>query len=166
MADPPAATNPLTPVYKALWTILEAGDDFPDLVAVGNRLKNVDGHGTPLKHGAQAADFPAVYIELVSGLFVNDWTNSGAHVKKKFNIKAVTGNMQVDDVLYLEWAIFDAMSNWKSTLTALKWDEKVYVKHCAIGGDNENTTKERELTRSETGWATILSGEVWMYFSK
>jgi hypothetical protein len=157
-------SNPIGQVYSALWELLTDNDPFCILVPVGCRLKNVGGIGNPLKRAAQVADFPATYIEPVDGLTVKDWTNTEGHVKKRFRIKIATGNAQVDTLLELEWVIFACVAGWEAKMAPLEWKSKAgYVKHCGVY-EQEETIRERELTRSETGWATVWDGEIWMEF--
>jgi hypothetical protein len=159
-------TNPLQPVHKAIWTLLEANTAFTTLVSVSNRLKSVGSAGKAGKDQAKYADFPMVLVDPMDGLFVADFTNTDSDVVKTFSIKVATGNSQTDAMLELEWVIFVAISNWRTTMEALSWCSKTkYVKHVTLS-NHEETLKERELTRSETGWATVLIVEVKMNFAR
>jgi len=161
-----SATNPLAAVHTALWKLLTDNAAFRALVPTGCRIKNVGTATAGEKRAAQAADFPATLIEPVDGLAVADWTNTDGHIKKRFRVKVATGNRQIDDAMELEWVVFCAMSAWETTMTALSWRGHTgYVKHVGIY-EHEETLKERDLTRLETGWATVWDGEVWMFFAR
>jgi len=153
-------SNPITPVRDSLWTLLEASTAFTTLVPVGNRIKL----SSAPKRGSQFSDFPCVTIEPESGLTVKDWTNTDAELKKIFRVKVATGDTDADKLEELQWVIFVALKDWEATMAALSWNGRTkYVKHCGVY-DIKETLDERELTRTETGWATVWAGEVWLSF--
>jgi hypothetical protein len=153
-------TNPITPVRDSLWTLLEANTAFTTLVPVGNRIKLSDAP----KRGAQFSDFPCVTIEPNKGLTVKDWTNTDADLRKIFRVKIATGDGDPDKQEELEWVIFVALKDWETTMAALSWNGHTgYVKHCGVY-DQEETLRERDLTVTETGWATVWEGECWLSF--
>lgn len=158
-----ATTNPIQPVFAALWQILEDNAAFAAIVPVGCRLKNVGSSGNPLVAGSQAGDFPRVLIEPADGLSTIDWSNTDCVVKKRFQIKVATGNRQTDDAFELEWIVIAAMSSWRTRLEALTWQGLSYVRHLGVY-KHEESEEERKLTKKETGWSVAYDGEVWMEF--
>jgi len=155
-----SVTNPISQVRDSLWAMLEACTAFTTLVPIGCRIKLSDAP----KRASQYADFPCVTIEPETGLTVKDWTNTDAELKKIFRVKVATGDTDSDTKDELEWVIFVALKNWETTMAALSWNGHTgYVKHCGLY-DQKETLDERELTRTETGWATVWVGEVWLSF--
>ena len=155
-----SVSNPLSQVRDAIWQLLEANTAFTALVPVGNRIKLANAP----KRGSQYADFPCVTIEPVEGISVRDWTNTDAEIRKGFRIKVATGDTDSDKLDALTWQIFFALKNWETTMQALSWNGSTgYVKYCGLS-EHDETLNERELTRTETGWATVWVGEVWMSF--
>ena len=162
-----SVTDPITPVRPALWAILEAEPAFSTtLVPIGNRLKDATSRGNPRKPSVQPADFPSMVIEPVDGIFTNDFSSTCGDVTKKYLIKLATGKWNPDKITEIEWVIFAAMSGWKAILGELSWRGKIgYVTHCAVY-DFSETTKEKEQTRLESGWAAVLGIEVRMHFDR
>ena len=161
-----AETNPINQVFLALWDLLESSTEFAALVPEMNRIKYIGGSRDPLKHRASPADFPMVCIKPTGGIGQSHDTNTHGTLAKTFTIKCCTGDKRTDKYLFdLEWAVFRALHDWNATMEALTWDDEQFVKACEIM-QHEDTLKEKELSRDETGWATIWQGQVLMAFDQ
>jgi len=158
--------SPAKLVFDGLWAMLEASPVFRALVPASLRLKQIGGAGDALKHGAQAADFPATMIVPVGGLTVRDWDSDGGHIKKRFRIKIATGEKQADHAIALEWEVFTIMAGWQAGLESLSWKGQTgFVKYCAVSEQIEEIG-DQDMTYGETGWSVAWDGEVWMWIPK
>jgi len=161
-----AYTNPIEQVFDGLWEILEDSAEFDALVPVGpRRVKYIGGSRDPMIHGSTPSDFPQVCIEPVGGFSQAEWTSNSGKMKKTFQVKIATGDKRLDyKIFQVEWAIYRAMSNWRAVMSSLTWKGKAFVDHVGVY-DHEETLKEREMSRGDTGWSTVWTGEVWMHFT-
>lgn len=163
MAD---ATDPLSLVYTALWSMLEAHTALTDLVPIGNRVKYENFLAIPNKDVLQNADVPEVGIAPTGSLYDLQISSSSSRLTERYEAVLVTGDSQLAQVgtfLPVKWEILRAFTGWESVLMALTWESKVFVKLVKMGSVLD--TFARDLERGITGWVSLLRFDVTMVFS-
>ena len=171
--------DPFTLTYSAIWEILEASEDFCEMVPVKNRIKYVeDGDSTqpsrePDKRSHQPADYPQVTVIAKGGPTDHYWSSSGSRVGIVFEIWVYTGDKRLCylkggkyyGLLPLQWTILRAMMDWKTYTASLSWrGETGFVTHFAphTRKDSLNIATPAEPTPS--GWYLTLEGKADMHF--
>ena len=124
------ATNPITQVHDALWTLLEANGNFTASVEASNRIEFTGGVRNPRKDTHASSDFPEVRIVPLSTETHLQRTSNGSSLVKTFAIQVLVGDQQADTIYDLEWEIYRALEPWQATLGVLTWNSKKYVKLC------------------------------------
>lgn len=159
------ATDPFTLVYSALWDMLEANAEFADMVKVGNRIRfDIEKRGV-LKPDVSTADLPEVILTTFGGSLNLIDTSSSSKVTRFYQIVISTGDLRLAEYLNpLEWAIFRAMVGWRTTLGALRWKDKSFVKRANVTTGSEGES-DPERNRGIKGWSALWTIEVEMHFA-
>ena len=159
-------TDPITQVYDALWTLLEAGNDFQELVKSGNRIKLTSRDRSPFKDNLGSADVPEVTILPMGATVAHQHrSTSGSSLSQGFQIRVATGEQNLHTLVFpLKWAIYKAMADWATVLTALTWKGVTYVVHCRLA-DAADGISEVDIARGITGWTVLWQCNVEMWFS-
>jgi len=156
--------DPITQVYYALWSLLEAHEPLAQLVKVGNRIKFSGATRDPVKAEVSDADLPELRIVPVSSTPHLQRTSNASSILKRLRIEVSTGDQRVDAGLFaMEWEIYRALSTWAATLTALTWNSKKYVR-LARPVTVQDGTAQADLERGIRGWAAVWECEVEMWF--
>lgn len=153
--------DPITKLHEALWTLLEAHTPFTALVAESNRIKYTSSTG-PYKQNLVVADMPEVRIVPVSTTPHLQRTSNGSSLVKRFEVQVKVGSIYVANLYELEWEIYRALATWATTLQALKWNDKVFVKLCrptSISEDRDTSPKGGSI-----GWSCVWACEAEMWF--
>lgn len=162
MAD---ATDPLSLVYMALWSMLEAHTPLTDLVPIGNRVKYMNFLQSYPKDVLSDADVPEIGIAPTGSNYGLQVTSNGTQLVERYEAILVTGDSQLAQTgtfLPIKWELLRAFAGWQAALNALTWESKTFVKLLKI--PNVLDTFAKELERGITGWASLLQFEVTMFF--
>ena len=158
------SSDPFSLVHNALWTLLERHKGFTDLVKSGNRIKFTGANRAPIKDPILTADLPEVRVTPVGGASQVQMTSSSTKVIKKWSVQVSTGDQRVDAVMFpVEWEILRALNDYVSTLTALQWNSKPFVKLCRVTDISEGVSQQ-DLNRGIKGWSVVWACEVQMWF--
>ena len=158
--------EPFTMVYDALWAMLEANEDFTDLVPVGNRIKYGNDNRSPEKDEILNSDLPEVRIVPVGVTPQPRRTSTSSAVLKRFAIQITSDTRGIHDTFHpIEWQIFKSLVDWITVLSALRWNEKRFAVKCTFmtapeGLHVSSATDKRGIT----SWATVWQCEVEMFF--
>ena len=157
------ATDPLSLVYNAFWEMLEAYDGFADLVKVGNRIKFAGDVRDADKR--REGDKPMVGILAGGGVPQLEATSSSTFLTLTYTVLLITGDQRLDAELYpLTWAIFRAISTWRTKLCALLWNEKIFVTDAWPTGYTEDLLAGAEM-HGIKGWTARWSYQVRTHFT-
>lgn len=156
--------DPLSTLYDALWTMLEAHSGFTDLVRIGNRVKFAGEMRDPEKSMVLSADRPTVGILAEGGLPHLEATSNASFLTARFQIIVITGDLRLDEELYpVTWEIYGAMTRWHTALTALTWNGKTFV-HLGRPTNFVETPVE-VVNQGIRGWVGKWTYEVEMHFT-
>ena len=161
-----ATTNPLTQVYEAFWTLLEANSGFTSLVSVGNRIKYTGEGRNPEKRGAQASDYPRVRIRESAGKVTLSKSSNSTFYVKQYEIQVATGDQEYTSMHDVEFQILRAMADWYDTMSALQWtvDSSYFAKNCHLL-DTRQMLDNKEQNQNIRGWSTVWACTVDMWFN-
>jgi hypothetical protein len=145
--------------------MLEARADFVGLVREGNRIRfDSSSDRSPIKGNVSTADLPEVILTSVGGTLNLIDTSSTSKVTRIYQFIISTGDLRLSEYLLpVEWAIFRAMANWRTELTALEWNGRRFVKHLRVTTGSEGESNP-ELNRGIKGWSALWTIEVDMHF--
>jgi hypothetical protein len=162
-----SASNPLTAVYNALWTLLEQHRGFTALVRPGNRIKFAGARRDPMKAEICEGDLPEVRLTCTGGSAQIQRTSSSGSITKRFEVQIATGDQRLEydaGVLAVEWEVLKAMHGWRAVLGALIWEDKAFVKTCKLLDVRVGVT-DTDLNRGIKGWSAVWACEVEMWFA-
>ncbi len=161
------ASNPLTAVYDALWTLLEAHAPLTALVKTANRIKFTGEAANPDKQEILTADLPYIRLICTGGSPHIQRTSNSGSLTKRFEVQIATGAQGLNataGLLAVEWEVLRAMHGWQAVLGALTWQSKAYVKLCKPLEIAEALTNI-DLNQGIKGWAAVWGCEVEMWFT-
>lgn len=110
--------DPFIQVHDAIWAALEADNsvnDFPSLVAVGNRIKYTGADRSPEKRQHAAADFPDVRLKPRGGPYFSPGRGASSRTTflvKRWSLEIATGDQRVDGderLFAIQWAALQAI---------------------------------------------------------
>jgi hypothetical protein len=161
--------NPLRQVHDAFWELLEAGSAFAALVPAGNRIKYDDLEAAtkqqPEKDNIAPADTPEVCVRRI-GTKPNLYLDSTeAMVTMRFAILVSTGRFTQRILDEVEWAIFEAMKDWRTHLESLTWGGTTFVRSC-LSLETGSTLDDNLLNRGMRGWSARWHCQVVCVFSR
>lgn len=153
--------DPLTQVYKSIWSILEAESSFTDLVKPGNRIKYFD-KTQPEKKEAQYADTPEVELLPIPMEMNIPNTNLHSRLTADYELIIRSGSNRLNAQLFpLEWVITkilfsaaDENFSTKATAAGVVWNMTYVRKFRIMDGNPTNT--DIELTRGKRSWCTRM----------
>lgn len=159
------AENPLTKVYDALWSLVEAHPEVDNIVRLGNRVKyNSATDRRPKKSSVSTADLPELSLVSEGGTLRIKNTTSSTKLVRRYSWIISTGDWRVNHYLYqVEWMIICAMCDWDSVVSALQYDGANFVKRT----DVVNITEGMTLPAGQeaiSGWTSLWSCEIEMHF--
>lgn len=160
--------DPFSQVFDALWTLVESSSRVTNLVSAGNRIKfNSTTDRGPVKRNAQDADYPELELLFTDVTGNLRDSSSSTMCRRQYQFGIAVGDLRANDkLLPLEFALFAALTNWKTILTTLEWPEDSgwrFVKDCNIVSSTagiEAVPKNRGIT----GWTSLWTVEVRMDF--
>jgi hypothetical protein len=156
-------TNPISQVYAGIWTMLEANSDFTSLVRAGNRIKYVDGNMAATKQTLSDNDTPQVAV-MPLGLSPHlDKSSSTSYLGTLWSIELVSGTVKTETLSQLDWAIYRAMADWRTHLSALTWNSRTFVSLFRPMKVDNDFELRRKL-RVPEGWNALWTGECQMWF--
>lgn len=161
----PAPDNPFTLVYDALWRLVQQNPAFTESVPEGNRIRYDNPFDrSPVKKNVGAADLPELVL-VADTLSANiHATSSSSKVVRQYKWMMATGDFRYSEFLaQLEWQVFTAMCDWQSTLAALCWREKTFVKRADLLSGAAGVS-DLNLNRGIAGWSAIWRVELEMHF--
>jgi len=159
--------TPFNMVFNALWGMAEDSPTLTELVKVGNRIKfNQETNRDPIKENVQAADLPELTLLVLGGSEVNLHSSScGSVITRDYSWVMSTGDLRYTHFLGpVEWALWCAMANWQTALSALTWNEKPFVINANITNVTSGFTTV-ENNRGIKGWSSIWGCSVGMTFT-
>lgn len=151
-------TNPIRVVYQAIWSMLEGHSDFATLVGAEKRVKYT---GTLIqateKDTLTQADFPYVRVVAV-GLrpHIEETSNSSA-LTILWKVEVSSGSRQSATLFGVEWAIYEALANWRTYFVGLTMDGDGYTVDCRPAAVR-TTLGDPEVDRGTRGWSSIWAG--------
>lgn len=158
--------NPFSMIHDAIWELLERRTEFSDLVRHGNRIKYTsDTNRDPEKREVASADVPEVRILPTAWQPHLQRTSNSSTGWIEFSIQLASGDWRANKfILPVMWAVWRAMSNWKSVIGNKTWNNEGFVIHlrpndAAVGVSDIN------LDRGINGWSTIWSCRVELVFA-
>lgn len=166
-ANPPAALNPFSLVYSALWDLATRSPAVAALVREGNRIRFDDeSNRGPLKGTIAPADTPELAL-MVRSLSANlRATSSTSSCVRQYAWMVSTNDLRYTQLLSpLEWALFCAMDGWPTALGALRWADKAFVKRVQLSGGSTGLS-DAEQNRGIRGWSAVWSVDVEMHFEE
>jgi hypothetical protein len=157
--------DPISQVYDALWSMVEASPALADMIKTGNRIKYSGENRDPQKPEISDADMPELQIISVGTSPGLSRTSSGSSILKRFRVQVSTGDQRLDSGLYaIEWELYRAFVDWATTLKSLTWNSKAYVIK-ALPVSVQDGKSNNELQRGIRGWISLWECEVEMWFS-
>ena len=156
--------NPFTQVYDALWTQVLAHERLQDLVKPVTYAHSGQAVN-PLKDVVQHADLPELILsnEGTTGGNLHA-TSSTTDIQRAYAFTINTGDFRVNEKLHqIEWFLFCALTNWRSVLSALTWNEKPFVTKAQLLDVSEGLSMP-DRNRGILGWSAIWKCEVSMVF--
>lgn len=162
------ATDPLSLVYMALWSMLESHSGFTGLVVVGNRVKYDKFLQVPTKDSLQDADVPEVGVVPIGSTYGLQITSNGTKLVERYETGLMTGKTrlaQVGAFLPIKWEVLRAFSGWEAVLKALTWKSEKFVKLLKVNDVVDTLLgKEHPFSRGMAGWVSMMRFEVTMFF--
>jgi hypothetical protein len=158
--------NPFDQVFSALWTLAEASRPLKELVKVGNRIKfNQDDSRDPLKQQVADADLSELILTSEGITAINmHATSCSSMIARQYSWMITTGDYRISYRLNpLEWALYCAMTDWKSVLGSLKWNDYDFVKDMNFVSASEGLS-DATRNRGIKGWSALWSCNVKMHF--
>lgn len=152
-------------IYGALWDLAETSVPLTSLVAIGNRVrfdstKNVD----PIKREITQSDLPELMLVATGGSGNLMETSSSSRFNRTYDWLLATGDLSMTQkLLPVEFALWCALHEWKSVVTALTWNGQPFVKRVSLNSVNNGFT-DPERNRGIRGWSAIWSCEVETHF--
>jgi len=159
----PDVDNPFNAVVSTLWDLALAHTRLAALVKVGNRIR-YDQSELGAKETVQPADLPELALlsnGIIAGNLHADSTN--AMLKRRYTFQITTGTYKIETLNVVEWYLICALTDWQSALTALKWNNKTFVKNCNIASVDDGFSNA-ELNRGIKGWSALWSCEIDFWF--
>lgn len=156
-------------VYNALWTILEASSSFTTAVHADNRIKYTDtSDREPDRHTSTYKDFPAVRIRPL-GLGPHAHRTSNSSMKSlRWAIDVFSGEQRlaedVDAIADVDDAIYNAMVNWKTTMSTFTHAAHGFVVPWCGMLEAETGLTQDEYQTTQRGWKTVWIGETDVWF--
>ena len=166
MNDAPLV-NPFSLVYDALWGLAMRHRDLAARVKPGNRISFGDFVvPDPLKPKIAPADLPELVLTVRNMSAVLHNTSSTSMCTRNYAWMISSGDYRYNQVLSgLEWALFVAMSGWRTTITGLRWKDKSFCKRVVLSGGPTGLSNA-ELNRDIHGWSAIWAIDVEMHFDQ
>jgi len=156
--------NPLVLVYDALWDCLEAYPLLDTLVKTSNRIRFDQDKSGPLKSNIQHGDLPEIVLVSEGGSANTHASSCHAKLVRQYAWMVSTGDFRINRLLYqAEWAVFSAMINYTSALSALTWFDEHFVKRTDLLDITEGVS-DAEKNRGIQGWSSVWRCEVEMFF--
>ena len=161
-----APQNPFGMVHTTLWEMLLRHPSFVADVKERNRIRfDSKTDRDPIKSQIQAGDLPEVCI-VADTLTANlHSTSNTSMITRQYAVMIATGDYRYSEFLArVEWEVFVALLDWRKRLTALKWNDKGFVKRANLlsGGAGLSDPK---LNRNIVGWSATWRVEVEMHFA-
>lgn len=158
------ADDPMSMVYDALWELAEAWTPLTSLVKVGNRIKFSGDNRDPVKRQVSDADLPELVLGCTAFSPHMLRTSCGSSMDVTFEWMISAGDQRLDAALFpVVWELHRAMIGWMEVLAALTWKSKQFVKLTRALTGNVGMSNP-ELNRGITGWSSIWSCELQMWF--
>jgi hypothetical protein len=161
-----ATTNPFLLVHQTLWTLLNANTAFVTLVPTGCQIDyspEADDTGadqSPDKEGMTTKDFPQVRIVTTGGSGPTESSNT-TFLRRDFAVQIDSGSRLLEHGMEVEWEVLRALSNWKTSMEALKWNSKSFVSDCSL----LQSRAKMENVKGFVGWTTLWAGSIAMFFT-
>jgi len=156
-------TNPIRLVYEAIWSMLEAQTEFNALVRTTNRVKYSGTliQGTE-KETLSPTDYPYVRVVATAMRPHLERTSNGSSLEILWKIEISTGQRQFQDLFDVEWAIYQAMSFWRTHFVGLAMEAGGYTVSCRPAAVR-TTLGDPAVDRGSRGWSSIWAGisEIW-----
>lgn len=153
--------NPIFQTFCAIWNCLVANTTFATLVPEENRIDYTGTKRNPEKSGLNSADCPQVRV-VQTGLEGQIFrSSSSCSMSVYWSIEAKMGDKQMESLTDLQWAIYCAMSHWKTYIRdSVKWEEQSVFRKLA---PMKVVTDEERRLNQPNGWQTVYScrGELW-----
>lgn len=157
--------DPISQVYTALWSMVEAHTPLASMVKTKNRIKYNGDNRDPEKREILDADMPEIRIISSTSNPTIGRTSNGTSVVKHFKVQISTGDQRVDAGLFaIEWELYRAFANWANTMKNLTWNSKTYILK-AVPTAVQDGMSNNELQRGIRGWISIWECEVEMWFT-
>ena len=156
-------TNPIRLVYEAIWSMVESQTEFNTLVPAANRVKY---SGTLIqateKETLSQADYPQVRVIATAMRPHLERTSNGSSLDVLWSIEITTGERQFQDLFDVEWAIYQAMSFWRTYFTGLAMEASGYTVQCRPAAVR-TTLGDPAVDRGNRGWSSVWAGitEIW-----
>jgi hypothetical protein len=158
--------DPFTQVHNKLWSLAEANDGLTALVRVSNRIRLNDSWIGAYPHENTQAGTPYLVLEPKGGYVHFERTSDGSSLIKRWVWKLVTGEKTVDDQVFpVEWELFRALHEARTSLTTLSWGSQSFVKDFNLR-EFEETLDDKDSNRGVIGWVGLLACDVELWFSR
>ena len=161
-----ATTNPFLLVQQTLWALLNANAAFVALVPTGRQIDyspEADDTGadqSPDKEGMTTRDFPQVRIVATGGSGTTESSNT-TFIREDFAVQIDSGTHLMEHGMEVKWEVLRALSDWKTTMEALKWNSKAFVDDCSL----LQARTKLDNVKGFMGWTTLWSGSIAMSFT-
>ena len=165
--------DPYTQVYRALRNWILDDDDIIALQAKipgGVKIANVPdltneagGNKTPIKPGAQNADFVEILIWPTTTTYSLGNTNTGHMITKRFSIRIADNQQVLDDKFHpTQWALTAAFARLHRNSPTL---DLAFVRKLSLIDDRSAYGDNPDATRGTPGWVSIANVDVLMAFT-
>lgn len=160
----PEEANPLVQVYDSIVDLLRSRERLRGMVRVGNVLRLTGDDRSPFKEETLSADYPELRVITTDATPHLQRTSNSTTIVKRYEVQVSTGDQRVELLLAIEWEIHRALSSWSTGLGELTWMDKQFVK-LARPTQVQDGVSNVDLNRGVTGWSSIWTYEVEMWFT-
>lgn len=166
--------NFLSTLHASLWTGLEAWTPFTNVVPAGNRVKfyatdptteETDTTADPFKSEVRIAQTAAPFRVADSNGYFLDVQVAIQCSAGKATKNIAGGELQLSNLLEVQWAVMAAMVNYEATIKALTWNG--YTPCLSVDPmQSKDAFDDEKLGRGMKAWRTVWACQIRCYFTK
>lgn len=156
--------DPIFQTFQAIWDCLEAETTFAAHVATTNRIKYTADYHNVDKPGMTPDDMPQVRVTQTGLRWRIGLTSNSSILTVLWAVEVKTGSKYLEDLTVIQWAVYLAMSRWKTYLEAqVSWANLSPLKKL-IATPVETEYKPRAEKPEPAGWTAVWTGGTELWF--
>lgn len=171
---PPEGDDPFTLVYKALWNLALSNPNFTQKVAAQNRIAFIPtdtyNYAKSFLPNKLHDDYPEVILTVENSTSNLTATSNTASIRRTYAFLIGTDKPDLNpDLFPVEWELLRSLSNWRESLTALRWEDKQFVHNCRVQSGTtlwQSAPASSNNTLVIRGWVSVWRAEIEMNFDK